>query len=315
MVVTIAVFAAFMSLLSPYMSGTELKSRMKTVALERQEIRERERARMRVKNNKGKKAGLRFEKQGGSIASIVENFDLRAKLADENTVGKLRAAGLRGEKPLTLFLFARFVMPFVLLIVAVIGIFGLDLMADHPDSSRYAAVIGVALAGVFLPNLYISNKAGKRQASIQRAWPDSLDLLLICVESGMSIEAAFRRVSGEIGNQSIELAEELVLVGAELSYLPERRQAYENLAARTGLETVKAVTQALIQAEKYGTPLGQALRVLADESRQHRMNVAEKKAAALPPKLTVPMIVFFLPVLMAVILGPAGMQISDSGVF
>ncbi len=155
--------------------------------------------------------------------------------------------------------------------------------------------------------------AGKRKTSINKAWPDALDLLLICVESGMSIEAGFRRVSNEIGSQSTALAEEMVLVGAELSFLAERKQAYENLYKRTGIDAVKGVSQALIQAEKYGTPVGQALRVLATESRQMRLNAAEKKAAALPPKLTVPMILFFLPVLFGVILGPAGIQISERG--
>jgi hypothetical protein len=124
-----------------------------------------------------------------------------------------------------------------------------------------------------------------------------------------------RRVAEEIGGQSVELAEEFVLTNAELSFLPERKQAYENMATRTGLESVKSVSQALIQAERYGTPVAQALRVLASESRDQRMNAAEKKAAALPPKLTVPMILFFLPVLFAVILGPAGIQVSERGIF
>jgi tight adherence protein C len=135
--------------------------------------------------------------------------------------------------------------------------------------------------------------------------------MLICVESGMSAEAAFRKVSEEIGSQSIELAEELTLTTAELSYLQERRQAYENLSNRTGLEAVKSVMTSLIQAERYGTPLGTALRVLAQENRDIRMNEAEKKAAALPPKLTVPMILFFLPVLFAVIIGPAAIQVMN----
>jgi tight adherence protein C len=135
--------------------------------------------------------------------------------------------------------------------------------------------------------------------------------MLICVESGVSIEAAIKRVSDEMADNSPELAEEMVLTNAELSFLQERRAAYENLAKRTQLDSVQAVTQALIQAERYGTPVAQALRVLAQESRDQRMNEAEKKAAALPPKLTVPMILFFLPVLIAVILGPAGIQVSD----
>src|SRR5690606_19219598 len=144
---------------------------------------------------------------------------------------------------------------------------------------------------------------------IRRAFPDALDLMLICVESGMTVDAAFRKVGDEIATQSIPLAEELGLTTAELSYLQDRKSAYENLATRTDLEGVKAVCTALIQAERYGTPLGQALRVLAQENRDMRMAEAEKKAAGLPPKLTVPMILFFLPVLFVVILGPAAIRV------
>jgi len=152
----------------------------------------------------------------------------------------------------------------------------------------------------------------KRQASIKRAWPDALDLMLICIESGVSMEAAMRRVAEEMGEQSPELAEEMVLTTAELSFLQDRRVALENFGTRTQLDGVKSVVQALIQAERYGTPLAQALRVLAQEGREERMNEARKKAAALPPKLTVPMIIFFLPVLIAVILGPAIIRVLDT---
>ena len=150
----------------------------------------------------------------------------------------------------------------------------------------------------------------RRQQSIMRAFPDALDLMLICVESGMSIEIAFQRVSSEIGSQSAELAEELSLTTAELSYLPDRRQAFDNLAKRCGHAGVKAVATALNQAEKYGTPMGTALRVAANENREARMQEAERKAASLPAKLTVPMIVFFLPCLFIVIMGPAVLQIK-----
>jgi tight adherence protein C len=163
-----------------------------------------------------------------------------------------------------------------------------------------------------MPELFLKNTIGKRQHSMVRAFPDAMDLLLICVESGMSIEHAFRKVAQEIGVQSIPLAEELTLTTAELSYLPDRRSAYENLGLRTGMGSVKQITTVLIQAERYGTPLGAALRIVAQESRDNRMMLAEKKAAALPPKLTVPMILFFLPVLFAVILTPAIIQINHT---
>jgi len=170
---------------------------------------------------------------------------------------------------------------------------------------RLTAAMGAAVLGYYAPALYLSNVGAKRRESIMQAFPDALDLLLICVEAGMSIEAAFQKVASEIGSSSIELAEELSQTTAELAYLQERRMAYENLSARTGHPGVKSVATALIQAERYGTPLGSALRVMAKENRDMRMSSAEKKAAALPAKLTVPMIVFFLPVLFLVIGGPA----------
>jgi tight adherence protein C len=176
---------------------------------------------------------------------------------------------------------------------------------------KVAISIGAAYFGMLSPNLFLRNQIQRRQASIKRAFPDALDLLLICVESGMAIEPSFRKVSEEIGTQSIPLVEELALTTAELSFLPDRRQAYENLARRTGLEGVKAVCLALQQAERYGTPLGTTMRVLAQENRDMRMSEAEKKAAGLPPKLTVPMILFFLPVLFVVILGPAAIRVME----
>ena len=165
------------------------------------------------------------------------------------------------------------------------------------------------MLGFYLPDVFLNNTIARRQQSIMRGFPDALDLLLICVESGMSVESAFQRVATEIGVQSAELAEEFGLTTAELSYLPDRRMAFENLAKRCGHAGVKAVATALNQAERYGTPMGQALRVASQENREMRMSEAEKRAASLPAKLTVPMIVFFLPCLFVVILGPAIMKI------
>ena len=162
-----------------------------------------------------------------------------------------------------------------------------------------------------MPWMMLKSKIQKRQLSIKRAFPDTLDLLLICVESGMSIEAAIQKVSQEIGGSSMELAEELSLLTAELSYLPERRMAYDGLAKRTNHPGIKSVATAMIQAERYGTPLGSALRVMAKENRELRMASAEKKAAALPAQLTVPMILFFLPALFIAILGPSILRVTD----
>lgn len=311
LLVGVAVFATVFTAL-PAFSGNVLKTRMKSVALERDELRAKQRARLAVEADRRRK-GLR-EEQSTGMRSIVDRLDLKRALVDEKTLNKMKMAGFRGQNPLTRFLFFRLVLPFVFIALAVAYLFLLDGLPEQPMLMKLFVCIVAAYAGFYAPILYVSNRAKKRQASIQRAWPDALDLMLICVESGMSIEAAFRKVADEIGAQSVELAEEFVLTNAELSYLQERRQAYENLAARTGLDTVKSVTQALVQAERYGTPVGQALRVLAQESRDIRMNAAEKKAAALPPKLTVP-ILFFLPVLFAVILGPAGITVSQNGAF
>jgi tight adherence protein C len=312
--VGVAVFATIFTVMMPLLGGSSLEARMKNVAIERDSIRARERARLAMDSDKRRRSGsLKQQAQKPGIKALVERLDLKKALADENTMNALRNAGFRGQNPLMLFLFLRFVLPFVAFIGAAIYIFGLGKMAEHSMMMKVLVCVIVAYAGFYSPNLYVSNRAGKRKLSIQRAWPDSLDLMLICVESGMSVEAAFRKVADEIGTQSVELAEELVLTNAELSFLQERRQAYENLASRTGLDSVKSVMQALTQAEKYGTPVATALRVLSAESREMRLNEAEKKAAALPPKLTVPMILFFLPVLFVVILGPAGIGISQRG--
>ncbi len=312
LLVGVAVFATVFTAL-PAMGGNPLKARMKSVALERDELRAKQRSRLAMESDR-RRRGLREEKAKG-MTDIVDRLDLRSALVDENTMAKLRMAGFRGQNPLTRFLFFRLVLPFVFFGLALLYIFVLGYLAEQPLLVKVFVCVVVAYAGFYAPVMYVSNRASKRKASIQMAWPDALDLMLICVESGMSVEAAFRRVADEIGLQSVELAEELVLTNAELSFLQERKQAYENLASRTGLESVKSVSQALIQAERYGTPVSHALRVLAQESRDLRMNAAEKKAAALPPKLTVPMILFFLPVLFAVILGPAGMQVSEHGIF
>ncbi|MFJ6326741.1 MULTISPECIES: type II secretion system F family protein [unclassified Rhizobium] len=306
-VVAVVVFATFYTIALPMLERGDLNKRMKAVSTEREQIRARERARLNVD---GGKATLRNQ-NNHNVRQIVERFNLRNALVDANTINRLRAAGLRSENALNMFLVARFLLPFLFLAFALFVVFVLGYFESRPLPIRLLGVIVVAYIGFYAPNIYVSNLVTKRQKSIKRAWPDALDLMLICVESGISIEAGMRRVAEEMGEQSPALAEEMILTMAELSFLQDRRTAFDNLAARTQIELVKSVTQALIQAERYGTPLSQALRVMAQEGRDERMNEAEKKAAALPPKLTVPMIVFFLPVLMAVILGPAIIRTLD----
>ncbi|MCZ8375470.1 type II secretion system F family protein [Rhabdaerophilum sp. SD176] len=303
----IAVSATVITLGLPLLERNEMRDKMNAVALERDRIRARERERLNQQQKAGPKPTLRSS-PGARAKQIVDKFNLQKWLSSETASEKLLRAGLRGPKAETTFLVARLFAPIGLILFAIFYLlinkgFGL------PVGGQIGAVIAAAYLGIKAPEIYLSNLTSKRQASMRRAFPDALDLLLICVESGMSIEHAFRKVSTEIGTASVPMAEELALTTAELSYLPERRQAYENLAKRTGLDNVKSVTTVLIQAERYGTPLGQALRVLAQESRDQRMTAAEKKAAALPPKLTVPMIVFFMPALFIVILTPALIQI------
>ncbi len=300
----IAVFATILTITMPFLQRDELANRMKTVALERDKIRARERARLATQKNNN---ALRQD-NSGKLVRFVDKLNLRKMLADEKTFMNLKMAGYRRQSHVYVFLFFRLVVPIVLLIASTIYVFAVSDM-EHSFMIKLLIVLVVGYTGFYLPNMYVSNIISKRQLSIRRAWPDSLDLLLICVEAGMSIEAALNKVAHEIGIQSPQLAEELILTTAELSYLQERRDAYQNLADRTGQDGVKAVCMALIQAERYGTPLSQALRVLSKENRDMRMSEAEKKAASLPPKLTVPMIVFFLPVLFAVIMGPAMIQI------
>jgi len=301
----VAAFATVLTLTMPLLVGGNLDKRLKAVALEREKIRQRERERLA----RGEKINLRGNPKQ-YVKAIVERFNLAKWVGQEEAREKLLQAGYRGQAPYVTYLFFRMVTPVVALVITAFYLF-VVLKIDQPATLKIAACIFAAYFGMHLPWLFLKNRIQRRQLSIRRAFPDALDLLLICVESGISIEAAFKRVSQEIGSQSIALAEELTLTTAELSYLPDRRQAYENLAKRTDLEGVKSVCVALQQAERYGTPLGQTLRVMAQENRDMRMLEAEKKAAALPPKLTVPMILFFLPVLFVVILGPAAIRVME----
>jgi tight adherence protein C len=299
----IAAAATVLTLAMPYVATDTLSKRMKAVALEREKIRQRERERLA----QGGKITLR-QSPRAYMKTIVENFNLSKWVGQEEARTLLVQAGYRGQAPYVTYLFFRMVMPITMLILSLFYVF-VVLELHQPPLIKIGIGIGAAYFGMLSPNLFLRNIIQRRQLSIKRAFPDALDLLLICVESGMSIEAAFRKVSEEIGAQSIPLAEELTLTTAELSYLPNRRQAYENLAQRVGLEGVRSVCLALQQSERYGTPLGATMRVLAQENRDMRMSEAEKRAAALPPKLTVPMILFFLPVLFIVILGPAAIRV------
>ena len=299
----VAAIATVITLAMPLLVTDSLTQRMKAVALEREQMRQRERERL----SRGEKVALRRSPKQ-YMQSIVDQFNLSKWVGQETARALLVQAGYRGQAPYVTYLFFRMLMPAVMLIFTALYIFVvLDL--DQPPMIKVGICLAATYLGMHVPSLFLKNRIQHRQLSIRRAFPDALDLLLICVESGMSVEAGFKRVAAEIGTQSIPLAEELTLTTAELSYLQDRRQAYQNLAIRTNLEGVKSVCMALQQAERYGTPMATTLRVMSQENRDMRMAEAEKKAAGLPPKLTVPMIVFFLPVLFVVILGPAAIRV------
>ncbi|WP_414642132.1 type II secretion system F family protein [Brevundimonas sp.] len=306
--VGVLVFATLVTLLGSLGGEAKLEGRMKAVAVRREELKRRSRQAIAAQHSGPQ--NLRHT-DAGFKKRVVERLNLTKLLEDPKVADKMAQAGYRGPKPLTTFYFFRFSMPFVMLAIAVFYVFilndfGLTVMV------RLTICMFAAVIGFYGPNIFLANRIAKRRTSIMQAFPDALDLLLICVEAGMSIEAAIQKVSQEIGGSSIDLAEEMTLLSAELSYLPDRRMAYEGLAKRTNHPGVKSVATAMTQAETYGTPLGSALRTMAKENREMRLSAAEKKAAALPAKLTVPMILFFLPVLFIVILTPAIISIQDT---
>lgn len=308
LLVALGAFVTIVALFGPAFGGNRLESRLKSLATRREELRKRSRQAIATAH-----AGSALRQSDESFArKIVERFQLNKLLEDPKVVEKMAQAGYRGPKPISRFYFARLVAPFVFSAFAAFFLYVIDPI-EIAGNFKLILTTGAFVLGYYAPNIYLTNQTSKRLESIVQAWPDALDLLLICVESGMSVEAAIQKVSQEIGGRSLELAEEMTLLGAELSYLPERRMAYEGLAKRVSYPGVKAVMTAMIQAERYGTPLGAALRVMAKENRDMRLSAAEKKAAALPAKLTVPMIMFLLPVLFVVIIGPAALRIMDSG--
>ncbi len=241
--------------------------------------------------------------------AIVRRLKLGTLIADPKTRTLIHQAGFRSPAAAIRITATRVISAVGL--AAAAGLYAaLVAVPGMPAAIHALVAVAGAAAGWHAPIVFLRNRLQKRRTDVRRNWPDAMDLLLICVESGMSIEMAFRKVAEEIAVQSLTLSEELSLTTAELAYLQDRAEVYRRLAARVDVEAVGSVVTSLIQSEKYGTPVGQALRVLSRESRDLRMAEAERKAAALPPKLTVPMIIFFLPVLFAVIMTPAIIQIT-----
>jgi tight adherence protein C len=225
---------------------------------------------------------------------------------------KLAQAGIRNKELAVVVLFGRMVLPVLLGLIGVVMIYWIEMFPDWGSTKRFMAFAGMVVLGYKAPEIYLKNIAGKRTKAMQKGLPDALDLLVICAEAGLTVDAAFNRVARELGRAYPELGEEFALTAIELSFLTERRQAFENLAYRVDLDAVRGVVTTMVQTERYGTPLASALRVLSAEFRNERMMRAEEKAARLPAIMTIPLILFILPVLFIVILGPAACSIADA---
>jgi tight adherence protein C len=225
---------------------------------------------------------------------------------------KLAQAGIRNKEWAVAVVFARLVAPIVLGSLGALVIYWIDYFPEWSTFKKFMAFAAMVLAGYKGPDVFIQNLVSKRTDAIRKGLPDALDLLVICAEAGLTVDAAFERVSRELGRAYPELGDEFSMTSIELSFLHERRQAFENLAYRVNLDAVKGVVTTMVQTERYGTPLASALRVLSAEFRNERMMRAEEKAARLPAIMTVPLILFILPTLFVVILGPAGCSIADA---
>jgi len=247
----------------------------------------------------------------GLMREAVTRLNLLRSRHAADARNMLVQAGIRSRDAMVGFLFARISLPvlFGIMLLADTKVF--HLLPITPAFDFVPPMVGVLL-GFYAPTMYLRNAAAKRAKQLQRSLPDGLDLMVICAEAGLSLDASLIRVSRELGNGSPELAEELAITAAELTFLPDRRMAFDNLNTRTNSEGIRAVVNTLQQTAKFGTPLAQSLRVLAAEMRTARMTRAEEKAARLPALLTVPMILFILPTLFIVLLGPAGIGIVDT---
>ncbi len=290
----------FIVLALPYAQRTQRRERyQEMIARQRRDLFE---AAQKEKNKKP------ADKSADAKESIAAMFKVRKLVGDvtDDLRAKMMQAGRRSPNAPLVYVLSRVILPMVFIIIA------MTLMSlshkEIKDSIKLLAICGAGGFGFALPGILLKNEIIKRQTEINLAFPDALDMMLVCVQGGISLEAAINRIAEEISDHSTTLAEELGQLGAELGLLNDRRGAFQDFARRVGSGGAKSFATAMIQAEQYGTGISTALRVMADELRDARMAEAERKAASLPPKLTVPMIVFFLPALFIVILGPAGIQ-------
>ena len=307
----LAAIAAFSGLVAVH-AATQVRDpmarRVRALNDRREQLKAGITASTKRSRNKAAQQARATERMRSILATlkVLQDSQLHAAQA------RLAQAGIRSKDAAVAVIFGRMALPAVLGLIVVIGVYGLGWFESWGWLKRYLLVAGTLVGSYKAPDLWLRNAIGKRVAAIRKGLPDALDLLVICAEAGLTVDAAFNRVARELGRAYPELGDEFALTAIELGFLTDRRMAFENFAARVPLDGVKGVTTTMVQTEKYGTPLASALRILSAEFRNERMMRAEEKAARLPAVMTIPLILFILPVLFIVILGPAACNISDN---
>jgi tight adherence protein C len=304
----IATFAVLVAIYAATTVSDPMAKRVKAL----NERREQLKAGIVASTSKRRKTITNRNEMADKVRGLLSSL----KMLQEEQVLKAQAslmqAGIRSKDLAFVVIFARFVAPLVLGSIVILGVYVLQWFPEWGAFKRYGLVAGTLILAYKAPDIWLSNKKGKRTTAIRKGLPDALDLLVICAEAGLTVDAAFGRVARELGKAYPELGDEFALTSIELGFLTDRRMAFDNLAKRIDLDSVRGVVTTMIQTEKYGTPLASALRVLSAEFRNERMMRAEEKAARLPAIMTIPLILFILPVLFIVILGPAACSISDA---
>ncbi|MDB5667711.1 MAG: type secretion system family protein [Alphaproteobacteria bacterium] len=276
------------------------------------ERREQLKAGIVASTNKRRKSITNQNEMADKVRGILSSLKVLQTDQVLKAQRKLLQAGIRSKDYAFVVIFARLVLPVVFGAIIIIGVYGLDWLSDWTPLKRYGVVAGTLLLAYKAPDLWLKNRIQKRSDAIRKGLPDALDLLVICAEAGLTVDASFGRVARELGKAYPELGDEFALTSIELGFLTDRRMAFENLAHRIDLDAIRGVVTTMVQTEKYGTPLASSLRVLSAEFRNERMMRAEEKAARLPAIMTVPLILFILPTLFIVILGPAACSIADA---
>ncbi|MDX1736682.1 MAG: type II secretion system F family protein [Alphaproteobacteria bacterium] len=304
----LAALSAFGGVVTIWWFSLERESPLKRKA---KALKEREKSLRGEFGSPSKRSKVLKVESKNLIRNVVTKLNLMKGEHADRIENRLAQAGIRGKESLMVFLFIKLCMPFV---GAAVALFLLYINSDsaHSTQTKLLMVSAAVVVGYYVPEIFLKNRVTKRKLALGLSLPDSLDLMVICAEAGLSLDATLKRVANEMALAAPELSEELMLCATELGILPERRKALENLISRTDMPQIKSVVNTLLQAERYGTPLAQSLAILGEEYRSERMMKAEEKAAKLPAILTVPMIVFIMPSLFIVLLGPAIMRGLDS---